>query len=825
MRINFAQFLLRLTAGLTVVTLACGFQYAYITNDTTGLPLKWTPGSIPMRIMVDNTTLLTDGNTRATSIQAAMIDATRGWNAYIGSVQFVPQILPAGSGADGDNINQIFFTSTPYSDSWETNTLAVTTAWYNGNQRVEADILFNTAYTWDSYRGAEKSSPVDLQRVALHELGHVLGLDHPDEAGITVQSIINSHISDTDSLQVYDVLAAQFLYGPPGVPNNDNFASATNLTITLANNTLTVYGHNTNATKETGEPSHANNAGGRSVWWKWAAPSSGSMTVTTAGSVFDTTLGIYTGSAVNALTTIASNDDVQAGIVQSSTVTFNATAGTTYYIAVDGFNNSDGLGADSGGIALNLAFTPANSVQSQTVVAGHSVTFSVTGAADSYQWQVSTDNGVTWTNLTDNTSYSGTTTANLTIATSNGSMAGFRYRAIVTSGGVSSSSSPGTLLVSLVVFSFPVGITIDGLGNLYVSDTSLETVQKITTATTVSPLAGTTSTAGSTDGLGTAARFNQPSGLTSTSAGVLGVSDTANATIRVIQPDGTVTTLAGNPSVHGSADATGSAASFSSPIGIARDAGGTLYVADSMNHTIRKVTSGGAVTTFAGSAGISGSADGTGSAARFNNPTGIAVDSSGNAYVADTTNNLLRMITPAGAVTTLAGVAGVAGSSDGTGSAALFNMPGGVAVDASGNIFLADTGNSSIRKITPAGVVTTIAGLPGIAGFKDGTGSNAWFNQPKSLTLDSSGNVYVADTGNAPVRKITPAGVVTTLALVSARASTTSTTISTTSFPAPSDTSTNTNSGGGAPSTWFLGALGLLAGLRRMFPKRAELPQ
>ena len=162
------------------------------------------------------------------------------------------------------------------------------------------------------------------------------------------------------------------------------------------------------------------------------------------------------------------------------------------------------------------------------------------------------------------------------------------------------------------------------------------------------------------------------------------------------------------------------------------DSAGNVYVADSANNTIRKVTPAGVVTTLAGLAGSCGSADGTGSAARFYCPAGVAVDSAGNVYVADMHNNTIRKVTPAGVVTTLAGLAGSPGSADGTGSAARFNDPYGVAVDSAGNVYVADTGNNTIRKVTPGGVVTTLAGLAGSAGSADGTGSAARFDYPSA---------------------------------------------------------------------------------------------
>ena len=269
---------------------------------------------------------------------------------------------------------------------------------------------------------------------------------------------------------------------------------------------------------------------------------------------------------------------------------------------------------------------------------------------------------------------------------------------------------------------------------------------------------------GSNDGTGMEALFASPSEIAISSNGDLYLADTGNHLIRKITPAGVVTTIAGMAGVFGSADGTGSAAKFKSPIGIAIVGAGPLYVADSDNHTIRKVTVNGVVTTLAGLAGMDGSTDGVGSAARFNGPRGMAVDSKGNIFVADTFNDTIRKVTPAGVVTTFAGTAGAAGSADGTGNAARFNRPRGVAIDSDDNLYIADTANNTIRKITPARVVTTIAGSPGDSGSADGTGSEARFFGPIGIDVASDGNIFVADTDNETIRKVTPAGVVTTLA-------------------------------------------------------------
>ena len=401
----------------------------------------------------------------------------------------------------------------------------------------------------------------------------------------------------------------------------------------------------------------------------------------------------------------------------------------------------------------------------QNVIAGKSAAFMTGVNLGSTQWQISTDAGVTWTNLSSSYTYDGVTTNVLEILKVTTAMSKNRYRYQVTINNQTTTSAAGVITVGTAFLLLPVGVQVDASGNLYVSDAAGQTVRKISSDFKISTLAGNALSQGSTDGGAATAKFNEPNGLVLNTDNSLLLADTSNAALRQISAVGAVTTFAGTSGSKGSTDATGTAARFSAPVGLARDGSGNYYVADQTNHTIRKISASGVVTTLAGTAGQSGSVDGTGAAARFNLPTGITCNAQGDLYVSDLGSHLIRKVTAAGVVTTLAGQASVSGSSDGSGTAARFFKPAGLAIDSVGNVYVADMGNSTLRKISASGVVSTLAGLPTIDGLMDGAGSNAWFAEPQGLTLDSAGNIYVADTANAVLRKVTPEGLVTTLAM------------------------------------------------------------
>lgn len=317
---------------------------------------------------------------------------------------------------------------------------------------------------------------------------------------------------------------------------------------------------------------------------------------------------------------------------------------------------------------------------------------------------------------------------------------------------LASGSTDGAAISAQFFFGSGAGMTFDSSGNLYVADTSNNTIRKISTANIVSTFAGTAGAPGAVDGTGIAARFDSPGGIVADSGNNLFVTDSDNNQIRKITPAGVVTTFAGSGATA-SVDGTGPAAQFNYPYAIAIDSANNLYVTDIGSHVIRKITPGAVVTTLAGSAGMFGSTDGTGAAARFNDPEGLAVDSSGNIFVADSGNATIRKITPAGVVTTFAG-SGVNGSADGIGLAAEFDWPMGIAFDSSDNLYVSDWSGNNVRKITPAAVVSTLSGVAGNVGSTDGTGALAEYMWPCGAAVNSSNILFIGDCGNHNIRKV-----------------------------------------------------------------------
>ena len=295
------------------------------------------------------------------------------------------------------------------------------------------------------------------------------------------------------------------------------------------------------------------------------------------------------------------------------------------------------------------------------------------------------------------------------------------------------------------LFNQPTGIAVDSSGNVYVADSYNYVIRKITPSGVSTTIAGKPGVTGNTDGVGNAASFGQVQGLAIDSAGILYVTDITYNTIRKL------TNNSGTWTVSTFVSSTGG---LSNPYGIAIDPSGNIYVADTGNLVIRKISSTGAVSTIAGYQGRLGGTDGTGTAATFSGPLGIATDTSGTIYVADSGGDTIRKVTPTGTVTTLGGFVGAPGFLDGplNLNASQFSHPYAIVVDANKNIYISDGNNNSyIRQISAAGIVSTIGGS-GFSGTSDGTGSQASFLQVFGLALDSAGKLYVANSGIGTIR-------------------------------------------------------------------------
>ncbi|MCR6656977.1 MAG: hypothetical protein NVV63_14475 [Opitutus sp.] len=357
-------------------------------------------------------------------------------------------------------------------------------------------------------------------------------------------------------------------------------------------------------------------------------------------------------------------------------------------------------------------------------------------------------------------------------------------------------------------FTNPSGLALDAAGNVYVADTQNHTIRRISASGAVTTLAGKAREWGAKDATGAAARFNSPSSVAVDAKGNIFVADTNNHAIRKITPSGVVSTVAGQLGVSGFANGNGTKAKFLRPTDVAVTASGVLYVADSGNKVVRRISEAGAVTTYAGLAGAdSGNTDGIGEAARFVEPYGVCVDANGVVFVADRLGSSIRKIATDRMVTTLvdttglsevafspkaiavdqtgalyvaggstirrfsssgestlfAGIADTPGNLDGPAASATFSSPAGVAVSSAGVVYVANNGTHTVRRISADGTVSTIAGIVS-AGSTDGARTTARFRAPSGIARDAAGNFFMTDTGNHTVRKISAAGVVSTFA-------------------------------------------------------------
>ncbi|QJD95233.1 hypothetical protein HH214_04750 [Mucilaginibacter robiniae] len=464
----------------------------------------------------------------------------------------------------------------------------------------------------------------------------------------------------------------------------------------------------------------------------------------------------YTASGIN--TAGISNSDIAIEIKipeQAPAVTAFSpvAAGTGNILTITGTNFTDATAVEIGGIAATNYYVVSPTIIKAIVAPGSTGTsVKVTNAYG--------NNGLTGFtfNSAPNISYKGPQTYQAGVAitpltvTNNGSIVPEAlYRQTTTFAGSTETSSSS-------IINQPSAVVQDASGNLYSADNYV--IHKITPAGVVTVFAGS-GAYGNTNGTGTSASFGSIQGMTIDKDGNIYVSDQSYNQIRKITPTGVVTTLTNNTN-YGSDDGKLVNASFNYPQGMAIDDAGNLYIADGYNNKIRKISTDGIVSTFAGT-GSAGAANGPANAATFNYPQSVAIDNYGNFYIADKSNHLIRKITPASIVSTLAG-SGLTGKADGKGTAASFNNPTGITIDFTGNIYVADAGNHLIRKITPAGEVTTLAGT-GVAALVNRTGTEASFNNPVNVLANAAGNLYVADKGNNAIRKISLTGYAVSPAL------------------------------------------------------------
>lgn len=342
-----------------------------------------------------------------------------------------------------------------------------------------------------------------------------------------------------------------------------------------------------------------------------------------------------------------------------------------------------------------------------------------------------------------------TSTGLVTVNISNNELIGPKFRhtmAIIESNIIAGSGIEGSIDGVGIEASFkaPIGLAIDSQDNIFVTDTYNHKIRKITPSGVVTTIAG--STQGFADGITTSAKFNYPYGIAIDSDDNLYITDSGNSNIRKITSTGIVSTIAG--STQGFADGIGTNAKFYAPTGIVITKNNTLYVVDQKNNRIRKITPSGEVSTFSGS--TQGYQDGDRKTAKYYWPAGITIDAQENLYISDTYNNKIRKISTNGNVSSIAG--STADYANGVGTTAQFYYPLGLTIDTQNVLYIADYNNDKIRKIDTEGNASTVAGST--RGYLEGTGSSSKYNRPFGLVIDSLGNLLIADTANNRIRKI-----------------------------------------------------------------------
>lgn len=517
--------------------------------------------------------------------------------------------------------------------------------------------------------------------------------------------------------------------------------------------------------------------------------------------------GIYTATAdTNGIYALASLPSSSTYVITATnTGYFSSTASFHTGVSVINATNSGNFwGANFYLGIAHGAPVITNQPQNQAIIAGTNATFAVgaTGALPLFfQWQVQPSGSASWVDLTDGSGYSGSTTPVLTVIDPGVTNNGEPFQCIVSNTFGTVTSSTATLTVSLppyltistlagtagvigytdamngaIEFNDPLGIAVDVNTNIYIADLGNHVIRQLSLSGTnwvSTTIAGQVGVVGSTDGIGTNALFNGPRGIAVDNSGNIFVSDTASSTIRELTYSGgswTVSTIAGLAGVTGSTNGMNSANRYRFPMGLVVDGSDNVFIADEGNSQIRKLSPSGGNwygVTLAGLGSTVGSADGTSANATFSSPHGITVDASGNLYVADTDNNLIREVSPSGGswiVTTIAGSGNTTGSADGTGSAALFNNPTGIAIDKSGDLYVVDSGNDTIRRLTVNGTnwtSFTSAGLALNPGSADGIGTAVRLDQPDSIAIDAYTNVYISDSLNGTIRGTPIFGTVT----------------------------------------------------------------